>query len=285
MNRKKNIFTKDGKSLVSKVKFSGNLEKDIEKAVSMIGGFKRLIKKGDSVLLKPNYVYDADYPATTAPDFLKATIKAIQRYRPSRIIIGESSVYWQNTRKIMTARGAFQIAEETGAEVHIFDDNEWVKRDIPHAKYKTVTRTPKILDEVDRLIFLPCLKTHRLARYTASLKLSVGCTNKIERVSHFFNLEPKIAEIASMVWPDLCIMDARKIFVTGGPDEGDIASPNLILASGDRIALDVEGIKIIQHYRAQNLLTMAPWELPTIKRAIELGIGSKSEQDYKVIDK
>ena len=102
-------------------------------------------------------------------------------------------------------------------------------------------------------------------------------------MGHFFNLEPKIAEISSVIWPDLCIMDARKCFVTEGPDYGEIREPNFILASGDRIALDIEGLKIIKKYPAENLLNMDPWNLPTIKRAIELNLGSKSEKDYKVI--
>jgi len=285
MKSKTNIFTKNGKALVGKLKSSGNIEKDVELVVSLIGGFRKLLKKGDTVLLKPNYVFDAPYPATTSPDFLKGVINVIKNYEPSRIIIGESSVYWQNTKKVMEARGAFRVAEETGAEIHIFDENEWKKIKIPNAKYKKVTRIPKILDEVDKLIFLPNLKTHRLARFTMSLKLAFGCTKKIERIAHFFNLEQKIAEVSSVIWPDLCIMDARKCFVTEGPDYGEIREPNLILASGDRIALDVEGIKIIQGYNAENLLKTNPWELETIKRAIELGIGSTSEKDYRVIER
>lgn len=285
MERKPNIFTKNGKALLSKVRCSANLQKDIEKAVFLIGGFRKLIKKGDTILLKPNYVFNAPFPATTAPDFLKAIILLLQKYGAFRIIIGESSVYWLNTRRVMKAQGAFDVAAETGAEVHIFDEHEYIKKNIPNARYKRHSRIPKILDEVDKLIFLPCLKTHSSARFTASLKLALGCTKKTERIAHFFRLEEKIAEISSIIWPDLCIMDARKIFTTRGPGEGDIEEPNLLLASGDRVALDVEGVKIIQRYNANNRLrNMNPWQLLTIKRAIEFGLGASSEKDYKVIE-
>ncbi len=285
MQRKANIFTKNGKSLVSKVRCTENLEKDIEKSVSLIGGFKKLVKKGDNVLVKPNYVFNAPFPATTAPDFLKAAIHLLQRYGASRVIIGESSVYWLNTKRVMKAQGAFGVAAETGAEVHIFDEHEYIKKEIPNARYKSSSRIPKILDEVDKLVFLPCLKTHGSARFTASLKLALGCTKKTERIAHFIHLEPKIAEVSSIIWPDICIMDARKIFVTHGPEEGDIEDPNLLLASGDRIALDVEGVKIIQGYNANNRLrNINPWELPTIVRAIELGLGASSEKDYFVVE-
>jgi uncharacterized protein (DUF362 family) len=268
---------------VSVIKSSKDLYKDISKAVSLVN-FK--INKGDVVLLKPNYVYDAPNPATTAPDFLKACVELFKKHGASRVIIGESSVYWQNTKKVMKNQGAYKVAEETGAEIHIFDDNEWKKVDIKDAKYKKAQRMPKILDEVDKLIFLPCLKTHSLARFTMSLKLAIGCSHKLERLGHFVNLEPKVAEIASTVHPDLCILDGRKCFVTGGPGKGDVETPNLILASKERIALDVEGIKIIQSYNADNKLKgWNPWELPTIKRAIELGLGASSEKEYKIIRK
>lgn len=285
MRPKNNAFVKNGKSLVSKVHTTSDLKKDIESAVSLIGGFKKLVKKGDTVLVKPNYVYAKQYPATTSPKFLRAVIELLQKHGARKVIIGESSVYWQNTRKIMQQMGVFDVAEETNSEIHIFDDHEWVKAQIPNAKYQSSTKIPKILDEVNKLVFLPNCKTHKLARFTMSLKLAFGCTKKTERIGHFFNLEPKIAEIASVIWPDICIMDARKCMVTGGPDAGDIKEPNLILASGDRIALDIEGIKLIRNYHAQNLLTMDPWELPTIKKAIELGLGSRSERDYKLIEK
>jgi len=72
--------------------------------------------------------------------------------------------------------------------------------------------------------------------------------------------------------PDLIIMDARKIFINKGPAKGDLREPNLILASADRIAIDVEGIKIIQSYKGNSLKNIDPRELPQIKKAVELGI-------------
>ncbi len=69
--------------------------------------------------------------------------------------------------------------------------------------------------------------------------------------------------------PDLIIMDARKIFIKGGPVKGELAEPNLILASDDRIAIDIEGIKIIQSFKNNSLSKIQAEELPQIKRARE----------------
>ena len=70
-------------------------------------------------------------------------------------------------------------------------------------------------------------------------------------------------------------MDGRKCFINKGPAKGEVREPNLILASTDRVAIDIESIKIIQSFRGNSLKNIDPWELPQIKKAIEFGISTK----------
>ena len=79
-------------------------------------------------------------------------------------------------------------------------------------------------------------------------------------------------------------MDARTCFVTGGPSSGTCSTPGVILASGDMVSTDVEGVKIIQCCNAKNKLDMDVWEIPQIKRAVEIGIGAKSNDDIEVVE-
>jgi uncharacterized protein (DUF362 family) len=95
----------------------------------------------------------------------------------------------------------------------------------------------------------------------------------------------KMIELSLPVGPDLIIMDGRKSFVTGGPDNGEVVEPNVILASGDRIAIDVEGVKILQSYPRDNLIKAPVWEMPLIRRAVELGLGAKNKADYRVVER
>jgi uncharacterized protein (DUF362 family) len=67
-------------------------------------------------------------------------------------------------------------------------------------------------------------------------------------------------------------MDARKCFITGGPMNGELRQPGLVLAGTDRVAMDIEGVRIIQSYEGNDLEGMAPEGLPQIKRAVEIGI-------------
>jgi uncharacterized protein (DUF362 family) len=49
-----------------------------------------------------------------------------------------------------------------------------------------------------------------------------------------------------IVHPNLVITDGRTCFITGGPSSGETRKANIMLASGDRIALGVESLKIIE---------------------------------------
>lgn len=46
--------------------------------------------------------------------------------------------------------------------------------------------------------------------------------------------------------------------------------------------MDVESIKIIESFDGA-VLKDDPWSYTQIKRAVELGLGAKSEQDYRVV--
>jgi uncharacterized protein (DUF362 family) len=97
------------------------------------------------------------------------------------------------------------------------------------------------------------------------------------------NLKEKIADLNLVVHPSLIIMDGRKCFISGGPACGELRNPNFVLASGDRIAMDVEAIKAIENFEGANL-TADPWSYTQIRRAVELGIGVKNEKEYTFLD-
>ena len=89
---------------------------------------------------------------------------------------------------------------------------------------------------------------------------------------HMKNLQEKVAEINKVIHPNLIIMDGRKCFIDNGPCSGPVREPNLILASTDRIAIDIEGIKIIQGFEGNSLAGIKPEELPQIRWAKEFRI-------------
>ena len=260
--------------MVNRILVRKDLKKAILGAVDSIGGFEKIIKKGDVVLLKPNFNTADHFPGSTDLEFLKAVVELVYEQEPKSIILGDSSTISFNTRRIMEELKIFDLEKmERPPKIYVFDERTWVKKEIPNGKYLKKVWVSQYLDRADKLILLPCLKTHNLAQFTGSLKLSVGFMKPFQRIFlHSRHIQEKIAELNKIIHPDLIIMDARKCFINRGPDKGEVREPNLILASKDRVAIDVEGIKIIQNYKGNSLKGIDPWELPQIKKAKEYGI-------------
>jgi len=280
---RENPFKRDDKVLVSKVASDGqDLKGKILKAVDLIGGFSKVVEKGDKILLKPNFNTGDAPPGSSDPDFVKAVIELLYEHGASKVILGESSMFSLSTRKVLEDTGMLRKAEEAGAEIVPFDGGKWVKVSTGGKYLRTVSLPERAL-EAKKLVYVCCMKTHRWAKFTLSLKLAVGFMKPSERMMlHARNLEEKIADLNLVVHPDLIIMDGRKCFISGGPACGELRNPNVVLASADRIAMDVEAIKVIKSFEVSNL-EADPWSYTQIHRAVKLEIGVRKEDEYKVV--
>jgi uncharacterized protein (DUF362 family) len=280
--RKENPFRKDGMTLVSKVKVEHDVKASVAKAVELIGGLGRVISSGDRVMVKPNFNSADLYPGATDLEFLKVVVQLLME-AGAKVVVGESSgAVWRPTRKVMEKLDALRQLTDIGAEVIAFDDRawDWVRVRVDGDYLKEVT-VPRSVYEADKIVYLPCMKTHQLARFSLSLKLTVGIVHPGEhRSMHMRNLERKIAEFNLCLQPDLIIMDGRKAFVSGGPAKGEIVEPGVIMASGDQVAIDVEALKTLGSYKAKNRLLPNPYDSPQIAIALRHGLGSK---EYKVV--
>lgn len=260
---------------VPKIKATDNLKESIRQAVDALGGISSFVKAGETVLLKPNFNTDDPFPASTDIGFLKAVVELAYEAGAGKIIIGESSTWSLATNGVMNSLGVFDLRKmQKPPEIVNFDEGNWVKKKIPGGKYLKSVSVPETLEKADKLILLPCLKTHCYAQYTGALKLSVGFMKKpFQRLAlHARNkvIQQKIAELNLVIHPDLVIIDARKCFINGGPCEGEVREPGLIMASASRVDIDIESVKIIQSYEGNSLKGLNPEELTQIKFAKEL---------------
>ena len=279
---KPNAFVKDGVALVARVRADADLRGSIERAVGAIGGFCRAITPGDTVLLKPNLNTADPPPASSDPLFLKAVIELLYAHGAQKVFVGESSMLALSTARVLRQTGVLDVARDAGAEVAVFD--RWVNQTLDGKYLKRVSFARAAL-EAPKLVYATALKTHRLAEYSNSLKLAVAFVRPRERILlHLHSLAHKIAELNTLVAPDLILTDARRCFISGGPSTGVMREPGLILASGDRIAVDVEGVRIIQSCPGNSLAGKDPWQLAQIRRAVELGLGARGPGDYAVVE-
>jgi len=290
---RQNLFIRDGRPLVSKVAYEGNLKKSIKLSVSLIGGIKKLVKKGDIILLKPIYNTADPYPGSSDPEFIKAVIDILYEAGAGKVILGERTAFL-HSRKVLEQAGIVKVAEEAGAEVRVFgkdgwqalfDRKGWQRIKVSGGQYLRKVSIAKEALEIDKIVYAPLIKTHHAADFTGAIKLSMGLVKPFfdQITFHAKHLHEKLAELGLLVKPDLIIMDARKVFITGGPARGELREPNLILASGNQVAIDVEGVKILQSYAGNGLADKNVWDLMQIKHAVELGLGPHSGEEYEVV--
>ena len=273
--RKVNPWRKDGQAIVAKVTAEEDVRHSVDKAITLLGKLEQVIKKNDKVLVKPNFNSPDPFPASTDLVFLRAVVEMLLE-AGARVTIGESSGgIWRPSRNVFRKLGVYELARNMGVELIAFEDmtNDWVRIKIG-GEYLSMVTMPRSAYEADKIVYLPCMKTHRLAQYSGALKLAFGFVHPGERRAfHLSHLQQKIAEVSLCWQPDLIVMDGRKAFVSGGPDKGELVEPGLILASGDLIAVDIEAMKILLTYEAKSKLVADPWQLPQIVTALKHGLG------------
>jgi uncharacterized protein (DUF362 family) len=282
--RKSNPWLKNGQPVVAKIKAAGDIRLTVEQAIALVYGLERAIGRGDRVLVKPNFNSPDPFPASTDLAFLQAVIELILE-TGAKVTIGESAgAVWRPTRKVFNQLGMPELARRLGVELIAFDDrpNEWVQIKI-NGDYLSRVVMPRSAYEADKMVYLPCMKTHSLGAFTGAIKLVFGFVAPGQRRSfHLGHLQEKLADVNLCWQPDLIVMDGRKAFVSGGPDRGRLVETGLVLASGDLIAVDIEAMKVLLGYQGSNKIPANPWELAQIVVALKHGLGS-GEGKYIVV--
>jgi len=287
LHRLPNPYLKNGRALVSFVLASREIKNDIRKAVDLLGGFGKSLKSQDRILLKPNFNSDDPPPGSTALDFLTAVIDLLREHGCTRISVGESSGRpWVPTEKVFKNAGLAARMAEMKIPLLDFDRSEYI--DVPiGGEYLDLIAYPKDLEGFDKIIYLPTMKTHFLGGLSMSLKLTVGMTHLADRtLLHGDNnlfVPQRAAEMNIPIKPDLIVMDGRISFVSGGPAIGLAVHPGVILASGDPVALDVQGVRLLQNYAAVNHLVGDAWSLPQIRTAVKHGLGIQNDSEFLLI--
>lgn len=286
-HRRNNPYVKDGRALVSFVIAGQNIKRDIQKAVDLIGGLAKSLQPTDRILIKPNFNSDDPPPGSTALDFLTAVIDLLREHGYSRIAVGESCGRpWVPSEKVFKNSSLAAKMAEMQIPLLNFDLSPYL--DVPiNGEHLQLAAYPKDLENFDKIIYLPTMKTHYLAGFSMSLKLSVGLIHLYDRMflhgdNNMF-VSQRAVELTIPVKPDLIIMDGRVSFVSGGPAIGLAVHPGVILAAGDQVAIDVQGVRLLQNYAAVNHLQGDAWDLPQIKTAVKHNLGIKSDQELLLV--
>ena len=250
---------------------------------------------GKRVAVKANFNSADPFPASTHLETLRAIVETLKRSGVSQVILGERSGMG-NTQQVLEEMGVIALSEELNFDTVVLDEvakEEWLKVDHGGTHWLRGFYIAKLFTEAAKVVQTCCLKTHRFGgHFTMSLKNSVGLVAKKVPSSLYDYMwelhgspyqRDMIAEINKHYKPDLIIMDGIKAFVDGGPERGKEVQPNLMLASGDRVALDAVGVAILRSYGAtSHIMKGGIFELDQLRRASELGIGVKSASEIRL---
>jgi uncharacterized protein (DUF362 family) len=257
-------------------------------AVRLAGGLD-FIQPGQTVLVKPNICCPRPHPATTSPEVLSAVLELVRERRPGRLIVGDQTFYVQSTIANVRRAGLEEAVRAHEAEFVAFDDLP--RRHLRPAAarhWPNGYRIPAMLDQVTHVINLACVKTHFLARYTMAMKNVIGVIDadsrryyhRIRSEQGYDAFAALIVEMSLAIRPSLNILDGTAAFVAGGPSDGSVVHPRLVIASRDMLATDVAGLAVLRHHgTGADIQERSPWTQPKIRYGIALGLGAKGPDE------
>ncbi len=265
----------------------------IEAVIESLGGIDC---QGKDVLIKASFNSPHPFPATTHPETLEQVVRILRKRDCASIAIAERSGMGTTT-EIWRDLGIVDLAKHLKVRLISLDDlppAEWRHEELPDSHWKRGVEVPRFVTPGHTWIQICNLKTHRFGgQFSASLKNSIGLIAKysVSKPSYNYMLELHsspdqrlmIAEVNQLYTPELILMDASEIFIDGGPETGEIASPRVIATSRDRVALDAAGLALLRLNSPGPLFSQAPvFEEDQLERAAELGLGAKSADDVLI---
>jgi len=224
-----------------------DIEAVVRAAVAEIGGIGKFVKKGDRVGIKPNLSF-ASPPgraATTNPETIKAVMKLCLEAGAKQVMVIDHPL--QHASIIGSKSEVARAVKETKNAVLILPTNEnlYEETPIPRGKVMKRTETMKILKEIDVLINLPVAKNHSASFVSLGIKGNLGLVyDRIayHKCSDFFQ---SLADLATIIKPDLTIVDAVRALTTRGPQgPGKVVKLDTIVAGTDPVAVDAYAVEL-----------------------------------------
>lgn len=277
----------------------------VVKVADRIAGVRRLMEEyplgslaGLNVSVKANYNSADPFPASTHPDTLAAIVDRLKNERVGTITMAERSGMG-DTPDVLRTRGVTDLARRKGFGLVVLDDvgdaNCWERRgNVEGFHWADGFLLSKAFTETDAIVTTCCLKAHRFGgHFTLSMKNSVGMVAAIDPESGYDYMQElhrspdqrkMIAEINTAYAPAVVIMDAIRGFSHGGPEQGTLIEPGLMLASSDRVALDACGVAILRTYGTTPEVSRGNiFDQEQIARAAELGVGATGPEQVDVV--
>ncbi|MCX7847650.1 MAG: DUF362 domain-containing protein [bacterium] len=228
------------------------------------------------VLIKPNAgrCVAPGLGITTHPDVVAATCDYF-RERGASLAIGEGTILGVTPTECFAATGMSRVALEREIPLLDFDALPARKTPVPHGVVLTHLMITSALDGFDCLVSVPVMKTHMHCGVSLGLKNLKGCLRGREKVRlHQLppcakvpsakSLDLAIADMATVLRPQLVVVDGFTGMQGLGPSAGSQLHPHLVVVSDNVLAADAV---------AATLMGFDPQEIAHLLLAAQLGVG------------
>ncbi len=223
-------------NLVSIATVKNDMRSALAEVLSPLGGLSSMIKKGDIVLIKPNFVAPRAHEtgATTNLELVENITQEIHRCG-GRPMLFEVPAIEQKLETVYEVLKIEEFTQKNGMEIYNWND-DMVKVDVPsrHRKLQlpALTQSAKIIN-------IPKLKTHIIATLSAAMKNLFGFLPESERRKmHIWGIHRAIFDLNTIIKPMLNIVDATTCMEGDGPVYGDNVTLNLLIAGKNTAAVD-----------------------------------------------
>jgi len=245
-------------------------------ALAAIGGMERFVKGGDDVIIKPNICtdyYSYEYAATTNPQVVATLVQLCLGAGAGRVRVMDFP-FGGSAQSAYTRSGIAEAVEAAGGEMEAMNRNKFKSTVIPQGQ--DIEEWP-IYQEVlnaDLVIDVPIAKHHSLAQLTLAGKNLMGVIQNRGQIHA--KLGQRIADLVSVVRPQLTVVDAVRTLMAHGPTGGnldDVRLTNTVIASHDIVAADAY---------AATLFDLTGAEIAYVKAAAEMGLGTLDLDSIKI---
>jgi uncharacterized protein (DUF362 family) len=249
-------------------------EENLRTAIGALGGMPVFIKPGDRVVIKPNCAWDRrpEQAANTNPDLIAALVKLCVAAGASSVVVADNSCH--DPKRVMKRSGIEAAARGAGATVAHQQSVGTVPFDLGGVllgRWEVL----RPIAEADKVINVPIVKHHSLARATLGMKNWFGAVVG-NRSSLHQRIDQVMAELGAAFKPTLTVVDATRVLTGGGPTGGslDLVSPlDAIAVATDPVAADSWGA---------SLLELEPLQLPHLAIAERLALGTSDWSSVQV---
>jgi len=275
-----------GKSRVYVLKTSPQSVLEDIKKLMHLAEYERFLSKDKETLIKLNLSWTKYFPAcSTQPWQLEGTLKTLMDdgYERERLIPVENKTVVTNPVKGAKNNKWSPLFDRYGLTYVPLTDVEWIKYEFKSSLLKLNEIFPDGI-EIPKMfigkniLHLPTIKTHGHSTTTGAIKNSFG--GLLKEVRHYAHkyMHEVLVDLMFMqkeIHPGIfSVMDGTVCGDGAGPRTMKPKVKNLILASGDSVAIDAVAAK---------MMGFEPMEIPYIRMCHERGLGVGQINEIEVL--